>query len=401
MDVASAQALDRDAAPRAGDVGAVRAWLVALAVLVVAMVAVGGATRLTGSGLSITEWRPVTGAVPPLTEDAWQAEFAKYRQIPQYELLNRGMSLDEFKFIYWWEWGHRQLGRLIGLVFFLPLLWFWLKGAVRGRLALALLGVGLLGGLQGAVGWIMVASGLEPGMTAVAPIRLTLHLIIASLILAALVWIATGLNPSLLAREVREGGAKAKVPNAGAFPSISPPRGATEGPVGAALCRGAYVLVALTLAQIALGGLVAGSKAGLTYNTWPLMDGRLIPPAATLFSAAPLVENFVDNLALVQFNHRVLALFLVGFALWHAFSVRRVAPGSAAARRAGALAGLCLAQTALGIATLVLVVPLWAGLAHQLLAMAVLATAVFHARRCARVSEGAQIRPNYPSNLLC
>src|SRR5215218_2660107 len=146
---------------------AVRRWLYGLAGLVIAMVAVGGATRLTGSGLSITEWRPVTGAIPPLSNEAWLAEFARYRQISQYELLNQGMSLDDFKFIYWWEWSHRQLGRLIGLVFFLPLLWFWARGLVRGRLALALLAIGVLGGLQGAVGWIMVASGLEPGMTAV------------------------------------------------------------------------------------------------------------------------------------------------------------------------------------------------------------------------------------------
>jgi cytochrome c oxidase assembly protein subunit 15 len=358
MNVASAQAIEVAAAPpRARDLAAVRAWLIALAVLVVAMVAVGGATRLTGSGLSITEWRPVTGAVPPLSHKAWLAEFAKYRAIPQYELLNRGMSLDEFKFIYWWEWSHRQLGRLIGLVFFLPFLWFWLKAVVRGRLALALLGVGLLGGLQGAVGWIMVASGLEPGMTAVAPIRLTVHLTIASLILAALVWIATGLGARTIA------------------PSLG-------GGQGRAVLRGASVLVALIFGQIALGGLVAGSRAGLTYNTWPLMDGHVVPPAATLFSTTPLIENFVDNLALVQFNHRTLGLVLVGFAVWHAFSLRRAVPGSPAVRRAGALAGLCLVQMALGIATLVLAVPLWAGLAHQLLAMAVLATAVVHLRRC-------------------
>ena len=359
MNVASAQAIEAAAPRRARDLAAVHAWLMALALLVVAMVAVGGATRLTGSGLSITEWRPVTGAVPPLTQEAWLAEFAKYRAIPQYELLNRGMSLEEFKFIYWWEWSHRQLGRLIGLVFFLPFLWFWLKGAVRGRLALALLGVGMLGGLQGAVGWIMVASGLQPGMTAVAPIRLTLHLMIASFILAALVWIATGLERRTLA----------------------PPRHLDDEKDRGAF-RGACVLVGLILGQIALGGLVAGSRAGLTYNTWPLMDGHLVPPATTLFSTTPLIENFVDNLALVQFNHRTLGLVLVGFALWHGLSLWRAAPESAAARRAGALAVLCLAQMVLGITTLLLAVPLWAGLAHQLLAMAVLAAAVVHARRC-------------------
>jgi cytochrome c oxidase assembly protein subunit 15 len=360
MEMASTQAIgEAERVSRARDLAMVRAWLIALAVLVLAMVALGGATRLTGSGLSITEWRPVTGAVPPLSHEAWLAEFAKYRQIPQYELLNRGMSLQEFKVIYWWEWSHRQLGRLIGLVFFLPFMWFWAKGLVRGRLALALLGVGLLGGLQGAVGWIMVASGLEPGMTAVAPIRLTLHLILASLILAALVWLAAGLG---------EGAAKE-------------PRDETG--IARPLRRGAYLLVAFVMAQIALGGLVAGSRAGLTYNTWPLMEGRLVPPAETLFATVPLVENFVDNLALVQFNHRIFALILVAFAVWHAIAAYRAAPRSGAARRAGALAGLCLAQTVLGVVTLLLVVPLWAGLAHQLLAMGVLALAAFHARRCA------------------
>jgi heme a synthase len=339
----------------------VRAWLHVLAALVILMVAVGGATRLTGSGLSITEWRPVTGAVPPLSEAAWLAEFERYRQIPQYHLVNRGMSLAEFRTIYWWEWGHRQLGRALGLAFFVPFLWFWAKGLLRGRLAAALLAVGALGGLQGAVGWIMVASGLEPGMTAVAPIKLTLHLAIASLILAALVWIAAGLRPAPL-----------------------PAERASEG-----LRRGALVLLGLVFLQIALGGLVAGSKAGLIYNTWPLMDGRLVPPAAVLFATTPFVENFVDNHALVQFNHRLAAYAVVGFALWHAVSARAAAPGSAAARRATALAGLCLAQMALGIVTLLLVVPLWAGLAHQVFAMLILAMATAHARlsRC----DGAQV----------
>jgi heme a synthase len=365
MNFAFAQAVD--SAPRARARPTVRAWLITLAVLVLAMVALGGATRLTGSGLSITEWRPVTGAIPPLSQEAWLAEFAKYRQIPQYELLNRGMSLDEFKVIYWWEWSHRQLGRLIGLAFFAPLVWFWATGAVRGRLALALLGLGVLGGLQGAVGWIMVASGLEPGMTAVAPIRLTLHLLLASLVLAALTWLAVGLD--------------------------RPDSRVGEGTISTSVRRGAYLLVALVLVQIALGGLVAGSRAGLTYNTWPLMDGRLVPPAATLFSGTPWIENFVDNLALVQFNHRVFALALVGAALWHAVTLWRAAPGSAAASRAGALAALCLGQAALGVVTLLLAVPLWAGLAHQLLAMAVLVLAAAHARLCAGFRPDPARRP--------
>jgi cytochrome c oxidase assembly protein subunit 15 len=251
------------------------------------------------------------------------------------------MSLPEFKRIYAWEWGHRQLGRLIGLVFFLPLAWFWWRGLVSRRLALTLLGIGVLGGLQAGVGWIMVASGLEPGMTAVAPVKLALHLVLASLILAALVWVAAGLRPP---------------DEPGAAPSGRTP----------------LVLVALIVGQIGLGGLVAGSKAGLTYNTWPLMDGSFIPPSAVLFSTSPLVENFVDNLALVQVNHRLLAYLLVAIALWHAAATR-----TAGAAAVGAIA---VAQAALGVTTLLLVVPLWAGLAHQLLAMLLLVLAVAHAR---------------------
>lgn len=330
---------------------AVKTWLYCLAGLVILMIAVGGATRLTGSGLSIPEWKPVTGAIPPLSEAAWLAEFEKYRQISQYEILNKGMTLAQFKFIYGWEWGHRQLGRLIGLVFFLPLLWFWFRGAITGRLALMLLGVGALGGLQAGIGWIMVASGLEPGMTAVAPIKLALHLTVASVILALLVWIAAGIRPADAARP----------------PAISRP-------------LGPRVLLGLVLFQIVLGGLVAGSKAGLTYNTWPLMDGSLVPPSSVLFSVSPLVENFVDNLALVQLNHRLVAYLVVGLALWHAIAMGRQYARTRPARRAAAIAGLALAQMVLGIVTLLLVVPLWAGLAHQVLAMLLLAMTVVHAR---------------------
>jgi cytochrome c oxidase assembly protein subunit 15 len=197
----------------------------------------------------------------------------------------------------------------------------------------------------------MVASGLEPGMTAVAPIKLALHLTVASIILACLVWVASGLKDrsASVEEEARAGYA---------------PR----------------ILVGLILFQIALGGLVAGSKAGLTYNTWPLMDGALVPPASALFVVKPWIENFVDNVLLVQFNHRIVAYALVAFAVWHAWTLRRRAPTSKTAGRATGMAGLVLAQMALGIVTLLLAVPLWAGLAHQVFAMAVLAMAVVHAR---------------------
>ncbi|MGU3556181.1 COX15/CtaA family protein [Methylobacterium radiotolerans] len=329
--------------------GAVRTWLYVVAALVVAMVAVGGATRLTGSGLSITEWRPVTGAIPPLTEADWAAEFAKYRDTPQYNILNQGMGLSAFKVLYGWEWGHRLLGRVIGLVFFLPLILFWWQGRISRRLGLGLLGLGLLGGLQGAIGWIMVASGLQPGMTAVAPLKLALHLTTASLILAGLVWLAAGERRGVLA------------------------------PTPARLRATALLLPILVLVQIFLGGLVAGSHAGLVYNTWPTMDGQLVPPLDSLFAIRPWIENFVDNHALVQFDHRVTAYLVFVVAVLHAVDARLTGPKSAAGRAAGVVI-LVLAQMALGIATLLLAVPLWAALAHQVLAMAVLTMAIVHAR---------------------
>jgi cytochrome c oxidase assembly protein subunit 15 len=336
--------------PAADRYAAVRVWLWTVAIMVLAMVLVGGATRLTGSGLSITEWRPFMGAIPPLSEAAWLAEFEKYRAIPQYQLLNKGMSLGEFQFIYWWEWGHRQLGRLVGIAYLLPLAFFWLRGAVRGRLALWLLALGALGGFQGAIGWLMVASGLKEGMVAVAPVKLALHLTTACLILTGLVWTARRLRP--------DGGMA--VPARVAFT--------------------AKAIVALLLVQVALGALVAGSKSGLTYNTWPLMDGALIPGADVLFVVKPWIENFVDNPALVQFNHRLTAYLLLALALWHWFDAR----GTAAARGAGHVALALSAQALLGIATLLLHVPLWAALAHQVTAALILIATVIHAERWGR-----------------
>lgn len=329
---------------------AIRRWLWTVAALVFVMVVVGGATRLTGSGLSITEWRPVTGALPPLSDAAWLSEFAKYRASPQYQLLNAGMSISDFKFIYWWEWGHRQLGRFIGLVYLAGFLTVAALRLLPWRQTLILFGMGLLLGLQGAIGWIMVASGLQPGMVAVAPVKLTLHLTFAGLFFASVVAFATWMTP---------------------------PRRIEAGPVRA----GASVLLALVFVQIALGGLVAGSKAGFTFNTWPLMDGALIPSGATLFAQSAFWENVVDNVALVQFNHRIGAYLLLAFAIWHALALRRATPASGGAKRAAALAGMVLMQGALGIVTLVLVVPLWAGLAHQGLAFAILAMAVAHVTR--------------------
>jgi heme a synthase len=339
-----------DSAETADSLAPVRMWLWFVAFLVLAMILVGGATRLTGSGLSITEWRPLLGAIPPLSEAAWLAEFEKYRAIPQYQLLNKGMSLTDFKFIYWWEWGHRQLGRFIGVAYMLPLAWFWLRGVVRGRLALWLLALGALGGFQGAIGWIMVASGLKEGMVAVAPVKLALHLTTACLILTGLVWTARRLH----------------------FAE------AESVPIRIALA--AKGIVVLLLVQIALGALVAGSKSGLTYNTWPLMDGALVPGTDVLFVVKPWIENFVDNPALVQFNHRMTAYLLLAVAIWHAIDAR----GTLAARGAVHVAAALSLQAALGIVTLLLHVPLWAGLTHQILAALILIATVIHAEKCAR-----------------
>jgi heme a synthase len=292
------------------------------------------------------------GAVPPFSDAAWLAEFEKYRAIPQYQLLNKGMSLAEFKFIYWWEWGHRLLGRFVGVAYFAPYAWFLLRGTIRGKLALWLLLVGALGGFQGAIGWIMVASGLKEGMIAVAPVKLALHLTTACLILACLVWTARALRLGL--------------------PVADAPQGAAFR---------ARLIVALLLVQIALGALVAGSKAGLTYNTWPLMDGVLVPPASALFSVSPWIENFVDNPALVQFNHRLTAYLLLAAAVWHWLAIRRA--GGASWKALHLLLAIVV-QGVVGIATLLLVVPMWAGLLHQLLAALLLISAVVHAEGLGR-----------------
>ncbi len=332
---------------------AVRAWLWSVAGLVFLMVVVGGATRLTESGLSITEWKPVSGVLPPLGDAAWQAEFEKYKQIPQYAKLFPTMTLGQFQTIFYWEWSHRVLGRLIGLAFALPLAWFWIRGRLPGTLKLKLAGVLALGGLQGAVGWWMVASGLVDRVE-VAPERLAAHLLLASITFVALIWIAVGLRPAL-----REEGASF------------------------ALRGQASILLGLVLAQIGLGALVAGSRAGLTYNTWPLMDGHFVPPAEHLTNLSPGWKNFFENITTVQFDHRMVAYGLFAFAFFHLLQALGKARGSKAASRARALFGLVGIQAGIGIVTLLLVVPIWAGLLHQAFAMVVLAMATVHRRRLA------------------
>jgi cytochrome c oxidase assembly protein subunit 15 len=326
---------------------AIRLWLYVVAGLVVLMVVVGGATRLTDSGLSIVEWRPVTGTIPPFTEEGWNAELAKYRTSSEYQMVNRGMTLDEFKRIYWWEWGHRLLGRIIGVVFVVPLLLFQWRGWIEARLKWRLWVIFGLGGLQGAIGWWMVASGLV-GRVDVAQERLAVHLTMACLILMAIVWTVQAVSPRRL-------------------PPLELRR----------LAPSATALLLLLVVQIALGGLVAGLKAGLVYNTWPLIDGALIPPAAQLLFHHPLWTNLVDNHLTVQFMHRMAAYLLVAGALLHALDcVRR---GGAPYRNgAVALAAVLLLQMLLGIATLLWHVPISLALSHQLVAILALVVATAH-----------------------
>ncbi len=335
---------------------AIRLWLYAVAALVLAMVLVGGATRLTESGLSITEWKPVMGTLPPLGESGWQAEFEKYRAIPQYRALNAGMSLEQFKTIYWWEWAHRLLGRLIGVAFLLPFLWFLWRGSVAPALRPPLWFIFGLGALQGGVGWWMVASGLADRVE-VSQYRLATHLVLACVIYVALIWTAQRLH------ERRP---------------LPAPR-AEEDRAAARLRFTAVGLLVLLLAQMYLGALVAGLRAGTIYNTWPLIDGAWVPRSAALFFATPLWRNFFENALTVQFDHRMLAYAIFILALWHALDVARTLKSGPARTGAFVLAASVALQLALGVATLLLQVPLPVALAHQGLAMLVLTAAAVHA----------------------
>ena len=334
----------------ARDLMRIRAWLLAVAALVFLMVSIGGATRLTGSGLSITEWQPIVGTLPPLSQADWAEAFAKYRQIPQYEHVNRGMSLESFKAIYWWEWTHRFLGRLVGAVFLLPFLYFLATARISRGLVAKLAGIFALGALQGAVGWYMVRSGLADRID-VSQYRLAVHLGLAILIFGALIWVALSLDRR------RDGPALGWQPQAIA----------------------ASLIVLLLFVQILLGALVAGLKAGTAYNTWPLMDGSLVPGG--LGAMEPWYLDLFENALTVQFNHRVAAYALVAAVLWHAWSAMRGTDGARSKGSALMLAAAVVAQGALGVWTLLAQVPLALGLAHQAGAAALFGIAVWHLHR--------------------
>ena len=328
-------------------------WLFAVAALVFGMVLLGGSTRLTGSGLSITEWRPVTGAIPPLSHQAWLAEFQKYRQIPQYRLINSGMSLAAFQGIYWWEWAHRLLGRVIGVVFLLPFLVFLAAKRLPRRLIWRTAVIFALGALQGLVGWWMVASGLE-GRVAVAPERLMAHLGLALVLFCLLIW--TGLE---------------------AWFGPGRPNFESRWRLPAALAAG------LVFVQMMLGALVAGNNAGQIDNDWPLMNGRLFPK--DYVGPGGLLHALLHSQAAVQFNHRIGAYLLVAAAVVAIVNAARRRELPRGARPLAFLfSALVLLQACLGILTLVDHAPFGLSLMHQCLAAVVLATALGLAWRVRR-----------------
>jgi cytochrome c oxidase assembly protein subunit 15 len=328
----------------------VRAWLISIAALIAIMVLVGGATRLTESGLSIVEWKPVTGALPPLDHEQWTQAFDAYKTIPQYRQLNAGMSLAEFKTIFWWEWSHRLLGRVIGVAYLLPFLWFLWRGDLGAELRRRLWLIFGLGALQGAVGWWMVASGLSQRVE-VSQYRLATHLVLALLIFAAIVWTLRRLGE--------------RTPSA---PS-------------ARLKITAVALLVLTFVQLYLGALVAGLRAGKIYNTWPDIDGALIPSATRLFFETPWWRNLFDNTLTVQFEHRMVAYALFTMAVLHALDAIRSRPGRSVVGGAIWLAAAVTLQATLGILTLLNQVPMDLALGHQAVAIAVLTLAVVQVER--------------------
>ncbi|MGN6552039.1 MAG: COX15/CtaA family protein [Pararhizobium sp.] len=348
FNVAASDSIERPRHRVLADRRWVQAWLILVMLSIFGLVIVGGATRLTHSGLSITQWNPIHGVIPPLNHAQWQEEFDLYKKIPEYQQLNKGMTLPEFKGIFWWEWSHRLLARSVGVIFALPLLFFWLTGRIENRLKLPLVGILALGGLQGFIGWWMVSSGLVD-RTDVSQYRLATHLTLACIIFSSTAWVMRGLA-----------------------------RPSTERPAPRGLVWLGGLTALLVLIQIYIGGLVAGLDAGFSFNTWPLMDGAIIP--GDLFPITPLWHNFFENPKLVQLVHRMSAYTVWTFAFIQMIATLWLAGGTRHARRAVFLFGLVTLQAILGIATLVMRVPFDVALTHQAGAIVVLAFAIIHWR---------------------
>lgn len=312
-------------------------WLLVCCALVFAMIVVGGVTRLTDSGLSIVEWQPIVGTMPPITQQDWDVLLEKYRATPQYQQVNKGMSVDEFKTIFWWEYFHRLLGRLIGLVFFVPFVYFLWKKSIDRSLGMKLAGIFVLGGMQGFMGWYMVMSGLvnDPH---VSQYRLTAHLGLAFIIFAAMFWVALGL--------------------------LSPQREQTQPDERLnSLRKFAFGLTGLIFIMILSGGFVAGIRAGFAYNTFPLMAGHLIPPG--MFMLEPWYRNFFDNVTTVQFDHRLIAWLLAFLVPFFWYKSRQVTLTGTTRLACNLFLLMLIIQISLGISTLLLVVPIPLAASHQ------------------------------------
>lgn len=342
----------------------IRVWLMILFAMVMAMIVVGGLTRLTDSGLSITEWRPLTGAIPPTSDAAWTAEFEKYQQIPEYQLQNKGMSLEEFKFIYWWEWGHRQLGRTIGLVWAVGFVFFWATKRIPTGWTPRLIGIGALGGVQGAIGWWMVHSGLSGDRLDVVSYRLATHLGIAFVILGFIAWYVFLLGRSegelMQARRGRE----------------------------AKLFSMSTGVLHLAFIQILLGALVAGIDAGRNYIDWPLMAGGFLPP--DMWSLTPAWRNLFENDGTVQFIHRIVAyiLFIFGLVVW---SKARKSGKPATKRAFDWMTVMLFGQAVLGIITVMHSSPWNIAILHQLGAV-VLWVLILRARFLSQYPQAQSVR---------
>jgi cytochrome c oxidase assembly protein subunit 15 len=337
----------------------VRLWAFAVAALIFAMVLVGGATRLTESGLSITQWKPISGVIPPLSAADWATEFEAYKRIPQYAAMNADMTLSGFQSIFWWEWAHRLLARVIGLAFIVPALLFWAQGRLKGALGRRVALATALLALEPIVGWWMVSSGLAE-RTEVAQERLAIHLLIAAATFAALLHAAIG---------------------AGA------PRGSG---VPRSYVAAGWGFAALVFVQLGLGALVAGLRAGRIYNEWPTMGGKFAPGEA--FGLTPWYRSLIDDGATAQFDHRLVAYLVVAAAVGLGIATLRAAPGTRLARRALSLAGLAFVQAALGIVALLAVVPIPLALAHQALALVLLGMAVANASATQRDADASAPR---------
>ena len=358
MTSAAAQSLDTPqdlGTMPARHVRALRLWLGFIAFLIVVMILVGGATRLTDSGLSITEWQPIVGAIPPLSDADWQEAFDAYKKIPEYTQVNKGMSLEAFKTIYWWEWVHRFLGRFIGIAFFVPFVCFWIAGYIPRALLPKLIGLFVLGGLQGGLGWYMVKSGLVDRVD-VSQYRLAAHFGLAMLILGYTLWLLLGLG------ERRRTMVRA--------PAVV-----------------AWLVLLLIFVQLLAGALVAGIDGGMGFNTWPLMNGALIPSG--LAEASPWYLNLFENPLTVQFDHRMLGYVVVVATILQAIWLARRGP-QALVGSAATLAVLAVLQTTLGVWTLLLAVPIILGLAHQAGAILVFAAALYHVWLASHAPEKAQ-----------